>query len=68
MMQKEYLDNESLSTIYFGGGTPSLLSPHDLEKLLTTIQKYFPLLSPVRWAEISMLHSAIQRVFPADAA
>lgn len=30
---------ETLSTIYFGGGTPSLLTSHELEKLLLAVNK-----------------------------
>jgi oxygen-independent coproporphyrinogen-3 oxidase len=40
-MQKEYLGNESLDTIYFGGGTPSLLSWNHLQKLFDSIHKNF---------------------------
>ena len=36
-MQKEYLKNEALDTIYFGGGTPSLLSIKEIEDILKTI-------------------------------
>ena len=40
-LQKDYLGDKSLKTIYFGGGTPSLLSADELEKILNTIQKNF---------------------------
>lgn len=33
----------SVETIYFGGGTPSLLSPAQLEKILNSIYKKFPI-------------------------
>ena len=36
-MRKEYLKNEVLDTIYFGGGTPSLLSIKEIEDILKTI-------------------------------
>lgn len=32
---------ETIETIYFGGGTPSLLSPQQLEKILNSIHKRF---------------------------
>lgn len=45
-MQKEYLQNEPVETIYFGGGTPSLLSECNLESLFTAIGKNFVLSDP----------------------
>lgn len=40
--RKDYLDNESVKTIYFGGGTPSILEPKLIEGLLNRIyQNYF---------------------------
>lgn len=36
-LRKNELLNESIQTIYFGGGTPSILQISDLEKILTTI-------------------------------
>jgi len=36
-LQKEYLKQENISTIYFGGGTPSLLSADELQLLLDKI-------------------------------
>ncbi len=44
-LQKDYLQNKKLQTIYFGGGTPSLLSGHDLEKIFKTISKFYDLSS-----------------------
>jgi oxygen-independent coproporphyrinogen-3 oxidase len=40
-LQKNYLAGESLSTIYFGGGTPSLLSAVELGEILQTIRKHY---------------------------
>jgi len=36
-LQNDYLNKEDVNTIYFGGGTPSLLSPQQLEKILSCI-------------------------------
>lgn len=36
-MQKDYLGNEPIKTIYFGGGTPSLLTYDNLMEILDTI-------------------------------
>ena len=40
-LQKEYLGNEKIETIYLGGGTPSLLDQKELEKILESIQHHF---------------------------
>lgn len=36
-LQKNYLAGETIETIYFGGGTPSLLEPGEINLLLDTI-------------------------------
>ena len=41
-MRSGYLNNESISTIYLGGGTPSQLHPHEIEKILDGIYRIFP--------------------------
>src|SRR5258705_4285090 len=38
-MQKDYLGNEAVETIYFGGGTPSLLQIEDVALQLEKIRK-----------------------------
>src|SRR5690606_41373145 len=40
----DYLEGAALQSIYFGGGTPSLLSYHQLEFLFDTIFTYWDLL------------------------
>ncbi len=40
-MRKNYLSNSHLTSIYFGGGTPSLLNDADLELIFKTISKHF---------------------------
>ncbi len=42
-LRSKYLEGTKVETIYFGGGTPSLLSESDLEHILSTIQKRFNL-------------------------
>lgn len=44
-LQKDYLQNKELSSIYFGGGTPSLLEAGHFDKIFNTIGKYFSLAS-----------------------
>lgn len=40
-LQKNYLKSESISTIYFGGGTPSLLSKTELLEIFDCLKKNF---------------------------
>jgi oxygen-independent coproporphyrinogen III oxidase len=40
-LQKNYLNNQPLKTIYFGGGTPGILSINQLQIILETIAKHF---------------------------
>ncbi|NIG52667.1 radical SAM family heme chaperone HemW [Chitinophaga sp. Cy-1792] len=40
-LQKNYLGNDSIHTIYFGGGTPSLLSQSDLQQIMDTLHTHF---------------------------
>ncbi len=42
-LQKEYLQGEGLSTIYFGGGTPSLLLQSELELIFEGVRALYPL-------------------------
>ena len=39
--RKDYLNNKVIETIYFGGGTPSLLSENELQLILNTIYQHF---------------------------
>jgi oxygen-independent coproporphyrinogen-3 oxidase len=36
-----YLDNQTVETIYFGGGTPSILQIDELQKLMDHLHQYF---------------------------
>ena len=40
-LRREYLGSETISTIYLGGGTPSVLSIKELEAILNNINKLF---------------------------
>ena len=44
VLQKKYLAGQSLETIYFGGGTPSLLNSDELGAILQTIRTHFSVL------------------------
>lgn len=41
-LRKDYLSGETVHTIYFGGGTPSLLTTNELMRILDTIFRHFP--------------------------
>ena len=43
-MQKDYLGTRELSTIYFGGGTPSTLSSSELSAIFEAIHRHFDML------------------------
>ena len=40
-LQNDYLENESIETIYFGGGTPSLLAIEDLQLIIEQVKSVF---------------------------
>jgi oxygen-independent coproporphyrinogen-3 oxidase len=40
-LQKDYLGGEILETIYFGGGTPSILLPSELNEILEAVYRNF---------------------------
>lgn len=42
-LQQHYLENEPIETIYFGGGTPSLLSESQLRFIIDSLFKHFPI-------------------------
>jgi oxygen-independent coproporphyrinogen-3 oxidase len=50
-LRKDYLGQAAVSTIYFGGGTPSVLSVKQLETILSRLEKYF---SPEGGCEITI--------------
>ncbi|WP_187477654.1 radical SAM family heme chaperone HemW [Amniculibacterium sp. G2-70] len=42
-LREKELESKRLKTLYFGGGTPSLLSVDEIKRILEKIQKYFDL-------------------------
>lgn len=40
-LRKSYLKNKSLNSLYFGGGTPSILKEEDLIKIFNKVKEYF---------------------------
>ncbi|MDZ4203478.1 MAG: radical SAM family heme chaperone HemW [Bacteroidales bacterium] len=51
IMQKHYLDNDPVETIYFGGGTPSMLPAGDIEKMLCCLHEHYTITED---AEVSL--------------
>eukprot|EP00041_Stephanoeca_diplocostata_P035113 m.1226872 g.1226872 ORF g.1226872 m.1226872 type:complete len:502 (+) comp24640_c0_seq7:138-1643(+) len=44
-MESQYVRKEPLETVYFGGGTPSLMEPEVLDQILDTLRRRFGLAS-----------------------
>jgi len=42
-LRKDYLDNKIINTIYFGGGTPSMLSAYEIQRIISKISELFDL-------------------------
>jgi oxygen-independent coproporphyrinogen-3 oxidase len=40
-LQRDYLRDDEIKSLYFGGGTPSLLTPVELQTLIDTVYKTF---------------------------
>jgi oxygen-independent coproporphyrinogen III oxidase len=40
-LRKDYLNDKYLTSIYFGGGSPSLLDEYDLEKIFISMSRHF---------------------------
>jgi oxygen-independent coproporphyrinogen-3 oxidase len=40
-LRKDELENKTLSSLYFGGGTPSILSVDEIKSLIDEVLKYF---------------------------
>lgn len=49
-LRADFLQGEPIETVYFGGGTPSLLSPPQLEAILQKLADTFP----SDWKEVSL--------------
>lgn len=50
-LQKDYLAGETIETIYFGGGTPSVLEPQEINQLIDAITQLYTVAAS---AEITM--------------
>ncbi len=50
-LRKDYLENKNLTTVYFGGGTPSILSSEELNRIMGKVKEHFLIASD---AEITL--------------
>jgi len=41
VLQKDYLETKNISTVYFGGGTPSILTKDEILEIFHELSKYF---------------------------
>ena len=41
IQRKNYLEGQQIETIYFGGGTPSIIETVDIERILNAVYQYF---------------------------
>ncbi len=51
VLRKNFLEDTTLDTIYFGGGTPSLLEENEIQSILNTLKENFEISS---FAEVSI--------------
>ena len=40
--RREYLGGETITTLYFGGGTPTICTAAELEELINTVKRFYP--------------------------
>lgn len=57
----EQMRDRPLSTIYFGGGTPTSLNPQDLDEILTKVEELFPVEQAVEFTVESGRPDSITR-------
>ncbi len=44
-LRKNYLENETIKTIYFGGGTPSVIEAVELQGIFNSLNMHYPIVS-----------------------
>ena len=51
IQRKNYIESSTIESIYFGGGSPSILKPSDIQTLIDSVHQFFDVASD---AEISL--------------
>lgn len=54
---KKYIESKEISVIFFGGGTPTIFKPYQLEKILSTLRDTFILASNCEFTFETTLHN-----------
>ncbi|WP_418965471.1 coproporphyrinogen-III oxidase family protein [Cetobacterium sp.] len=54
---KPYVQKKRFSVIFFGGGTPTILKPHQLERVLSNLREVFPLGEDYEFTFETTLHN-----------
>ncbi|MGL4308313.1 MAG: radical SAM protein [Cetobacterium sp.] len=54
---KPYVQKKKFSVIFFGGGTPTIFKPHQLEKILKNLRDVFPLNDKYEFTFETTLHN-----------
>jgi anaerobilin synthase len=55
--QTPYVQEKEFDVMYFGGGTPTVFPPAELENLLDTVTRNIPLSSSAEWTVETTLHN-----------
>lgn len=55
--KKKYIKEKEISTIFFGGGTPTIYKPHQLEKILSTLRNNFNIKEDCEFTFETTLHN-----------
>ena len=54
---KPYVQKKKFSVVFFGGGTPTIFKPHQLEKILKELREVFPLNDDYEFTFETTLHN-----------
>lgn len=55
--EKKYIQEKNISVIFFGGGTPTIYKPHQLEKILSALRENFNISADCEFTFETTLHN-----------